>query len=127
MQDDFSLMAKALALPASATDKTTNASRILRHSWSEFYRNCFPDPTQPPKQWELDVAGFLWERGYAKCEALCVLDHAGRHGSVDCCPVLIDPFDRAEVERKLPDCPDGEWERGEMSGNWSLDLRIDIG
>jgi hypothetical protein len=96
-------------------------------SWTRYYNELFPDPFSPPKAWQANVAGYLFERGYVRCIAALVLDYATRFGTVECCPDLwFDANDRAMVESKLPDAPDGEWDRIERLGG-SIRLAVNLG
>lgn len=96
------------------------ASAYLARSWSSCHAALFPDPTMPPRSWERDVAGFLFERGYHPDSIRLVLDHAGRWGTVECSPELVFcEYDRQHVEAKLPEAPIGTWLRVEFSGVWT--------
>ena len=87
------------------------ADRLAR-SWSRaFFRELFPDPSFQ-KQWETDVAGYLFERRYHHTIAARILTHAASHGSVDCSPDLaFDERDRRAVEKLLPLAPPSAWSR----------------
>jgi hypothetical protein len=81
-------------------------------SWSRFHGALFPDVTMPGQRWEVDVAGYLFEKGYHIESTRLVLAHAREHGSVTCCPELaFSERDRDAVEARLPECPAAEWAR----------------
>jgi hypothetical protein len=101
------------------TATTTIADARLARSWSACHACLFPDPTSPPKSWEVSVAGFLFERGYHPDSIRRVLDHATLLGSVECSAELsFSDHDRAEVEARLPEQPIGNWARREYIGTW---------
>src|SRR4051794_5950552 len=99
----------------------TRFSALRQRSWSACFNVLFPDPTFPPKAWERDVAGYLFERGYCVASIQLVLAHAAWYGSVECSPELqFSATDRAAVEAMLPDAPIGTWLRIEYSGIWTI-------
>jgi hypothetical protein len=85
----------------------------IRRSWSAYYRTLFPDDRDfPPKKWMVDVAGYMFERGYDQEATRCVLRFATHDGSVQDCPDLaFCDFDRDHVESLLPPAPESEWAR----------------
>jgi hypothetical protein len=81
-------------------------------SWTRVYNLLFPDPTFPPRKWELDVAGYLFERRYHVTSIQDVLAHVDTYGSIECCIQLaFDARDRAKVESLLPDAHESAWAR----------------
>jgi hypothetical protein len=96
----------------STASRISIANSFLRRSWSRCHEALFPDPTLPPKQWETNVAGYLWEMGYTPECIRLVLDHATLLGSVECSAELaFSGIDRQHVESLLPERPAGEWAR----------------
>jgi hypothetical protein len=73
----------------------------------------------PVPSWELDVADYLYWRGYHAESIRTILDVARAKGSVECCdPLRFDARDRSIVEQLLPDAPAAEWEA--HAGNWEM-------
>jgi hypothetical protein len=64
----------------------------------------------PAKVWHLNVARYLYGRGYHPASIKIVIDHSELHGSVECCSELVfDDRDRASVERLLPESSEESW------------------
>ncbi len=98
----------------------SSANPYLRRSWTACFAVLFDDPTCPPKFWEIDAAGYLFERGYHPRTIRRVLDHALFQGTVECCVELsFDDRDRERIEANLPDGHPSEWNRAEYAGTWS--------
>ena len=96
-------------------------------SWTRFHAAVFGgDPTMPPKAWEINVAGFLFERGYCAASTAEALIHGSDFGSVECCrPLSFDDRDRAAVESMLPEALMSEWLRADDGR--SIKLAVDLG
>lgn len=78
----------------------------LTRSWSRCRAALFPDPTLPPKQWEHNIAGFLFERGYAPESIRLTLDHLAIFGTaMNCAELSFSALDRREVDRRMPGRP----------------------
>lgn len=73
----------------------------------------------PTPSWELDVADYLYWRGYQPSSIMNVLIHAREAGSVECSDELrFDARDRFAVEKLLPDAPAADWEA--HAGAWEM-------
>jgi hypothetical protein len=92
----------------------------LARSWSALHNALFPTADDfPPRTWQVNVAGFLFERGYDPQSIRLVLDHGREHGSFECLAELsFCEHDREVCEGLLPWAPDADWSR--LSGTVEL-------
>lgn len=92
-----------------------------QRSWSEFHNTLFPDPTFPPRPYEIDIAGYLYERGYHVTSTRAVLMWAEDFGTVEGCrELMFDDNDSRHVESLIPEQPVGNWSRPEYAGTWTV-------
>lgn len=86
-------------------------NQFRRQLWAEFYAELYPDDSLP-KQWEFEVASYLFERNYHVDSIRAVLESTAAWGTAELCRELqFDDQDRARVERLLPETPSHQWAR----------------
>jgi hypothetical protein len=94
-----------------------------RPSWSDVYKQLFPDPwTMPPAHLQ-QAAHYLFTRHYHVEVIRGILEYVQDHGTVEGCGYWsFAPEHRQGVEALIPFARDSEWDQHD--GTWTINSDV---